>query len=159
LVIRGVVSDIVSSEFIDYGLTGLVGDLSALRGRNTVSRSQTALARLENLQSQRELLTIETNLKIYENMALVLISAAQNKDTSQALFFTATFEEIPQIGLVVGNMAVFVVDDPVTETAKNNKDTSDNMASKNIKGKLKPTEVGDSFLLQAGASAREVFGL
>jgi hypothetical protein len=152
LTVNAIVSDIVPSEAIDYGLTGLVGDLAALSGKNTTSRSKTAWARLKNLQSQRELLTIETNLCIYENMALVSLSNVQDKDSSNALFFTATFEEILTIELVAGGTAIFLVDDPITETSKNNQGTSDNMSSKKIQGKLKPSEVGDSFAF-SGAEA------
>lgn len=139
--IRGLVSDLVTSEFVAYGLTGTVGDITALTGKDTATRSQTAWARLVNLKNQRVAMVLSTNLRTYSNMVITALSSSQDKDTSQALFFSATLEEVLTVDVAsIGGAATYIVPDPVTETAKDNQSTSDRMTTKKVKGILKPSD-------------------
>lgn len=49
---------------------------------------------LIRLQESRELIQVQTGLKLYRNMLITSVSVTQDKTNSQALFFTANLQEI-----------------------------------------------------------------
>jgi len=61
-------------------------------------RSSVAWEDLLELQRNREPFTLVTNLKLYENIVIENLTTDQDKDTSNALFFTATFRELILVG-------------------------------------------------------------
>jgi len=55
--------------------------------------SQDALDWLEAIRGERRLVTVATALRIYENMAMPDLEIVKDKETGEALRFTATFRE------------------------------------------------------------------
>lgn len=127
--INGAVSDIASNEFLDYGLVGLGKEIvNFLPGGDSLTRSQTAWAQLRLAQTNRELLTVQTGLMVYQNMYIVALTSTQDKDTSQMLTFQATLQEVLSIEFDTrADATTTSVDNPVTETAKNNGTTDSQM--------------------------------
>ena len=79
-------------------LTGIVSDtpfgqLAERRAPSEIN-SMIALNILKQVRSAREPVTIETNLDVYEDMALERLSVPQNAQTGDALQFTATFRKV-----------------------------------------------------------------
>lgn len=140
VIIRGVVSDISSNEFIDYGMIGLSKEISDdAKGKESKTRSQLVWAQLRDAQSKRELISIQTGLRLYENMAIVALQVDQDKDTSLSLHFTATLKEVLSIDFDVRSDAVtLITDSPETEVAKGNQPTADRMKTVAKKGTAKP---------------------
>lgn len=58
------------------------------------SRSRQAYALLEQLQAAAEPFTVQTGLKLYENMLVKRLSADQDSGTAGALLFTAELREV-----------------------------------------------------------------
>ena len=58
------------------------------------ARPRLALEVMLELQTNRELVRIVTDLKTYESMALISFNAPRRKDTKNALLFTAVFQEV-----------------------------------------------------------------
>lgn len=57
-------------------------------------RSRRAFELLTELQRRAEPFAVQTGLKLYENMVITSIRTSQDKDTSGALFFTASLREV-----------------------------------------------------------------
>lgn len=57
-------------------------------------RSRRAFEVLTELQRRAEPFAMQTGLKLYENMVITSIRTSQDKDTSGALFFTASLREV-----------------------------------------------------------------
>jgi hypothetical protein len=70
----------------------------------TSIRASGAWEFLNNIANERELISVRTNLKTYDNMALRVLETEQDAQTSQVLDFRAEFREI------------FIVRAPDTET-------------------------------------------
>ena len=148
------VSDISSDEDLDIGVTGLFdygvgGIVGEIANRNNTdddrnTRSMEAWKQLEQVKSNAELITIETTLKTYKNMAITSLGCTRDKDTSQAIFFSITCEEVRSINFATsGNSATLVTDAPETEIAKNNQSTADKVQKKTDAGKVKPKDTGN----------------
>lgn len=114
--LRGVVS---STPLRIVSLDALTGD----------ARPRAAFEVLEELQNSKELVRIVTDLKTYDNMALTTLAAPRRQDTTNALFFTATFRELR---LVSSQIVQLPPEEDVEQTA----------TSKEEGGKVapKPTE-------------------
>src|SRR5690606_1988974 len=70
-----------------------IGTLAALRGED-VRPSDDAFARLLAIRDAREPVTIETSLRVFENMVLQSLSVPRSAQTGDALRFRATFQQI-----------------------------------------------------------------
>ncbi len=101
LTLEGVITDtpLGAAAFANIGnaiggaidsLTGLVGS-SESQG---LSRSQQGYKMLVDLLKKRELISIKTKLSEYDNLVFQSIIVNQDKNTSRAVFFTATFIEV-----------------------------------------------------------------
>lgn len=58
------------------------------------SRSKRAFQLLQELQARAEPFSVQTGLKLYQNMVCTSIRTSQDKDSSSALLFTATLREV-----------------------------------------------------------------
>jgi len=100
LVLEGVISDAQLGAAGIANITNTIGgvfDQSGIFGSSTIggqTRSQQLYGELVTKLQQRQLLTITTKLKEYDNLVFESISVDQDKDTSQSVFFTATFAEV-----------------------------------------------------------------
>lgn len=71
-------------------ITNLFGDTTG----EGLTRSQAAYEDLVSLMRDREPIVVQTGLVTHENMLITNMTAARDKDTSGALFFTMDFEEV-----------------------------------------------------------------
>jgi len=62
--------------------------------RGSLNRPPLAWEKLQDLMFARNIVTVESNLKVYENLVLESISTEQNWQTSRVLDFEATFREL-----------------------------------------------------------------
>lgn len=92
--IEGVVSD---TPLGFEAATQLVDSATSLFGSSDsegVTRSQQAYNELDGIKNNRELVEIQTGLKLYENMLITDIKVSQDKETSKAVFLNIDAEEI-----------------------------------------------------------------
>jgi len=66
------------------------------------SRSKKAFEMLTDLQKQAEPFSVQTGLKLYENMVCISIRTSQDKDSSNVLIFEAELREV----IIVSTQAV-----------------------------------------------------
>jgi hypothetical protein len=78
------------------------------------SRPRAALEVMLELQQNRELVRIVSDLKTYDNMALTSLAAPRRQDTKNALLFTATFREVR---IVSSQIVVLPPEEEVQQTA------------------------------------------
>lgn len=79
-----------------------IGAVAAARATETaelgeeleVLPADEALARLERIYERRQPVTIQTELKLYERMAMTSLEIPRDRTTGRALMFTATFRQI-----------------------------------------------------------------
>lgn len=139
--VGGLISDINSNEFMDFGLVGQAKQMAL----EPNTRSSAAWKQLEEVQLKREPITLVTNLKSYSDMIIVSLSTRQNKDTVNSVFFTADLEELQKF--VVGtHEAIYEVkpEDAASGTAKNNSDTKNRTEIKKEGGEPKPEKLSDT---------------
>jgi len=93
-IMKGVVTNtpigIAALGQIKDSVSGFIGDSTG----TGATRAQIAFEELEKIRVARELITVQTGLKLYENLILTNLKINQNKSTSKALFFSATLVEI-----------------------------------------------------------------
>lgn len=143
----GVISDISSNEFIDFALTGLakkaVDSVIGLLGdgadtEESGTKSQLAWKQLKALQQSGEFITYNSNLEVYENMLITNLSVKQNSETSRAITFDMTLEQVLIADLeIVKGQGIFSSLDP----SKGNPSTKDKMGDATQKGKKIGTSV------------------
>ena len=93
----GVVSDIKTSIIGSIGLLNSVESvISTFTRTNTPSKE--AWDELLLLHAERTPFELVTNIKTYENVVIQSLTETQDKDTSNALFFSATLTEIILVG-------------------------------------------------------------
>lgn len=61
---------------------------------NSASRSREAYRLLQEMQAKAEPFDVQTGLKLYKNMVCTSVRTAQDKDSSNALIFTAQLREV-----------------------------------------------------------------
>jgi len=77
--------------------TGLVDTVTGLFGSSTtnnLTRSQAAYNTMVEIQNQREPISVQTKLKLYENMLITNISVSQDKDTSRIVMMNISLKEM-----------------------------------------------------------------
>jgi len=98
--IDGLISDTPIGNMVDvraHETSSPAGDLEFLP-------SEDALARLIAIRDAREPVTIETSLKLFENMAMTSLEVPRDARTGHALRFTATFQQV----ILITNERTFV---------------------------------------------------
>jgi len=134
------VNDHIIINPMTFSMTGVVSDskVAILGGINTIEQiasgnaftkedtpSKEAWELLLELQAERIPFTLITNLREYENVVIENLSTSQDKDTSNALIFTANMKEI-----------IFVGSQALTAEQFDNQNTADK-AVPNVDGGLK----------------------
>lgn len=61
------------------------------------SRSKTAAEELIRIQSEKQIFTVVTNLRVYENMAFSSLEFKPNQSTGKAIRFSASFIEVQTV--------------------------------------------------------------
>lgn len=98
-----------------------------------VGRARRAFELLRELQEKREPFTVQTGLKLYENMVCTNVRADQDKDTSGAFIFTADLREV-----------IIVYTKTVTYPARKPGPTKNQAGEKKDKGEQQGTEQKES---------------
>ena len=101
-VLTGVITDtpLGVGAFTDssaYAIGGGISRFTGLLGSSTPSgatRSSSAYQALHAMMLRKELISIDTNLGTFENLAFQSLSVIQNKSTAKAIHFRATFMEM-----------------------------------------------------------------
>jgi len=119
----GIVSDTKVSILGGLTALGQIASGDAFTKESTPSKD--AWESLLELQAERIPFTLITNLKEYENIVIESLSTSQDKDTSNALTFTAGMTEI-----------IFVGTQAISAEQFDNQDTADK-ALTNIDGGIK----------------------
>lgn len=89
-----IVSDSPSGEVARDATRQLDVTGDGLINPNALPVSADALAYLRDLKAQRKLVTVETSLGIFEQMAFVELDVPRDAERNHALFFTARFERV-----------------------------------------------------------------
>jgi hypothetical protein len=101
------VNDNIIINPMTFTITGVISNskVSLLGGLNTITSfadnskpNVDAWGNLLKLQAERKPFDLETTLKTYKNIVIENLSTDQDKDTSNALFFTANLKEIIFVG-------------------------------------------------------------
>jgi len=156
--LTGVISDISSNEFVDFALTGLakkaVDSVVGLFGEDedteeSGTKSQLAWKQLKALQQSGEFIIYNSNLEVYENMLITSLTVKQNSETSRAINFDMTLEQVLIADLeVVKGQGVFTSPD----ATKGNPSTKDKMAEVTQKGKKQGTKKSSALFKFLGGS-------
>lgn len=78
-------------------VTQLIDNVTGLFGSATtenLTRSQAAYNALVALKNEREPISVQTGLVLYENMLITDVQVTQNKDSSRMVLMNITFEEV-----------------------------------------------------------------
>lgn len=73
---------------------GRVALLRDLDGGSGILPTEEALAHLERIFERRQPVTVQTDLQLYERMAMTSLQIPRDRETGKALRFTATFRQI-----------------------------------------------------------------
>ncbi len=103
------VSDCIRAKPRTVTIEGIVsntpfGRMVAERAKSTTLPAQDALALFDRIRAQSKLVTVETSLRVYEDMGLESVSFTVDKSTGDALAFSATFCEV----ILVSNKRVSI---------------------------------------------------
>jgi len=125
------VNDNIVINPMTFSISGIISDtkVAPLGGLNTLEQiasgnaftkqstpSKEGWELLLELQADRIPFTLVTNLKAYDNVVLENLSAAQDKDTSNSLHFTANLKEIIFVGSQVLTAEQFNEDNVADQT-------------------------------------------
>jgi hypothetical protein len=113
------ISDHIIINPITITVQGIVSNASSslirtITSFNTVTdktRNQTTWDSLLELHASRKLFTLAQNLKAYDDVALTALNTVQDKNTSNALVFNATFTQINIVGTGTIEAATFTEED------------------------------------------------
>ena len=129
ITVEGVLSDIQSNRFLDYGLTSTAREITNRVGlTDEIGNSRTRWQDLLNLQSSGKRFTLVTNLKHYPQMILKSLGTRQGDSKPDEVVFIAGLEEVLIVKTAQYEGSLGEIQQQVTspnETAKNNQDTAD----------------------------------
>lgn len=141
--VTGVVSDIEVGDFISVGAVAesAANDILPTYRGDQQTRSQQTWAKLIEIQQQGQLLDLVTHLRTYVNMAILGLSTQQDANTANEIRFTMALREIfiVETETFQGDIGTLLINNPRSETAKNNQGTADRLASRSDKGKVQGT--------------------
>lgn len=93
------ISDHIRNNLENGALVGLITNFSLKVNGLLTNRSQDAFDAINRLWKSRELVTIVTVLKVYENVAITDISIDRSESTGEAIAMNVTFRQIKQVKL------------------------------------------------------------
>lgn len=115
------ITDHVRAQPITVTIEGVVSDtpiglMRDVRNGTTTLPSNDALAKLIEIRDAREPITVETTLRVYDNMVMTSLQVPQNSKIGDALRFKAVFT---QIHLVTNERTVVVTSSPRGQKKRN----------------------------------------
>lgn len=125
-------NDHIIIEPMAFTTEGVVSNISSTTfGSPSSTNAREAWEALLELQASKVPFTLVQGLKTYDNVVILSLSEAQDKDTSNGLFFTSAMKEINLVGT-----------DAPTEDQFDDADIADKMVP-TISGGLKQLEVAE----------------
>jgi len=91
---------------VDRDARGVVADASSTGAPGAAGYSQQALGALRKLKDDRRTVALETTLRSYSNMVLVSLEVPRDSKTTDAVRFTAAFEEVRFVASEVARATV-----------------------------------------------------
>lgn len=119
-----IISDHILKEPERVSISGIISD-TPLNIFSTFNRSVAAFNQLVEIFNRRLAITLVTGIKVYTNMAIVLLDVPRNIKTGQTLTFNIEFQKIilddtVQVELNAGNIFEGVVDNTPRAIIKDN---------------------------------------
>ena len=93
LVIVGVITDTPFGN-IDLGAVSSIGGLFGASTSNAQTRTQQGYAQMVYLMNERDIVTIQTELALYENFVITNIATTQDVNSSQSALMHITLTEV-----------------------------------------------------------------
>jgi hypothetical protein len=94
----GTISDHIQNDLEQGSFTGLFSNFSLLRS-TALNTAQDAFDRLFELWKKRELVTITTLLKVYEDMAITSVSMGKSAEDGESLTANISFRKVNTVKL------------------------------------------------------------
>lgn len=94
-----VISDHIKNNLESGSLTALVSNFSVKSIVGFFNRAQDAYDKMVDIWKSRELVTIVTVLRVYEDMGIESISTARSSDTGSSIIFDISFRKVEQVKL------------------------------------------------------------
>lgn len=94
-----VISDHIRNELFTGSITGIITNFSLYTGELVSNRAQDAFDALEQLWRDRELITVNTVLKIYNNVAITGLSVNKSVDSGEMIAINISFIEFNVVNL------------------------------------------------------------
>lgn len=98
------ISDHIQNNVRTGTVTGLITNFSIGEGTLTENRALLAFQRLEELFEAKELVTIVTVYKVYEDVVIENISIAKDSNTGESIVADFSFREITKVSLQTINI-------------------------------------------------------
>jgi hypothetical protein len=94
-----VVSDHIQNDLENGSLTGLVSNFSINRGELVVNHAQQTFDKLRELWKNKQLVTIATIYRVYEDVAISSITFSRDEDTGEAISAEISFQQLEIVKL------------------------------------------------------------
>ena len=115
------IADHIENELLAGSLTALISNFSLKTEKLTSNRAQDAFNEIERLWRARELVTIVTVMRVYEDVAIKSVSVARSADTGEAVSLAIAFQAVRRVSLKRANLDVTIevssMDDDVSRQA------------------------------------------
>lgn len=93
------VSDHIKNELENGSLTGLITNFSIRTYGITTNRAQDAFEEMIRLWKSKELVTVITIMRVYEQMAITSVSVARSNQTGEAIELNISFKKLRTVKL------------------------------------------------------------
>lgn len=115
------VADHIENELLSGSLSALISNFSLKTEALTSNRAQDAFNEMERLWRTRELVTIVTVMRVYEDVAIRSVGVARSADTGEAIALNIDFQAVRRVSLKRANLDVAIdvesMDDDVSRQA------------------------------------------
>lgn len=144
------ISDHIQDLPQEFNVTGIVEPVGD--GANVPA----AFVELENIMATKELITVVSGLKVYENMYISSLSVPRNARNGGSLSFSASMRELRIVSSQAVEIPKAQISDADDETNKQAQATQD--IGKVTSGQTQATAEASNFLDQVDAQIDDIFG-
>lgn len=95
----GVITDHIRNELFSGSMTGIITNFSLFQEGLSTNRAQDAFDALEQLWRNRELITVNTVLRVYNNVAITSLSVNKDVDSGEMIAINISFIEVNVVKL------------------------------------------------------------
>ena len=115
------IADHIENELLNGSLSALITNFSLKTEEPASNRAQDAFNEIERLWRMRELVTIVTVMRVYEDVAIRSVSVARSSDTGEAIALNVEFQAVRRVSLKRANLDVTIdaaeMDDDINRQA------------------------------------------